>query len=81
MATTPAITAIKAPENFTVDGEGAALLRIQFVDTGDATTITIQRPTSETTINGEARDTINGETREDDDTLRLSFDAEFDPRC
>ena len=54
----------KALQNLTVDGEGAVLLRIQFIDAGDTTTVTIQTPTSETTINGKAR--------EDGDTLRLS---------
>ena len=39
----------KAPQNVTVDGDSAALLRIEFVDTaGNATTVTIERPTSET---------------------------------
>jgi hypothetical protein len=58
----------KVPHNFTLDGEGAAILRVEFVDAGDATTITIQRPTREATINGEAH--------EDDDTLKLDFEGE-----
>ena len=44
----------KPKEHLQLDGEGAALLRIQFVDIGDVTTVTIQAPAptvaSETTI-------------------------------
>ncbi len=58
----------KAPQDLAVDSDSAAFLRIQFVDAGDTTTVTIQRPTAETTINSEARD--------DEDKLRLSFDAD-----
>jgi hypothetical protein len=57
------------PRDLQLDGEGGALLRIEFVDTDDATTITIQRPAPETSINGEVRD--------DDDTLRLSFESDL----